>query len=219
MSGTDRMRQLLFIPCKPFAQAKSRLDGVLDSTQRERLARKLYQHTLSAVAGSHAGFEAIVISSDAQALQLARDAGLGTIVESAPGGLNEALTTALTQFVHERNVHKLRFAYLPTDLPYLSPDDLDFLAVHEKEGDNAQCIIAPDFHRQGTNFLSWPAEIDLRMAFGPGSFEAHYAQARRLCRSVRLVMSMGLRWDLDVPDDLKREHPFLGQARKWYAPS
>ena len=221
MSGTHRMRQLLFIPCKPFSQAKTRLDGVLDAAQREQLARKLYQHTLSAVAGSHAGFEAIVISSDADALQTARKAGLGCIVESAPGGLNQALTTALAQFAHERNVRNVgnvgnvRFAYLPTDLPYLSSADLDCLGVQSEDGDNAQCIIAPDFHRQGTNFLSWPAAIDLRMTFGPASFDAHYAQARRLCPSVRLVMSMGLRWDLDLPRDLQREYPFPGPAKKW----
>lgn len=216
MSSANRMRQLLFIPCKPFSQAKTRLDGVLSGPQRERLARELFQHTLSAVTGSRAGFEASVISSDADALHLARDAGLGTIVESTPSGLNEALQMALAQFPHDQGV---RFAYLPTDLPYLSSADLDSLRVQSEDGDNTQCIIAPDYHRQGTNFLSWPAHIDLRMTFGPASFEAHYAQARHLCPSVRLVMSMGLRWDLDVPDDLKREHPFSGPARKWYAPA
>ena len=207
------MRQLLFIPCKPFSQAKTRLDGVLSAPQRERLARELFQHTLSAVTGSRAGLEAIVISSDAGALQLARDAGLGTIVESTPSGLNEALQMALAQFPHDRGV---RFAYLPTDLPYLSSADLDSLAVPARADNNAQCVIAPDYHRQGTNFLSWPAHVDMRMAFGHASFDAHYSQARRLCPSVRLVMSLGLRWDLDVPDDLKREYPFSGQARKWH---
>lgn len=197
----NAVHHVLFIPCKPFAQAKTRLRGVLNARQREMLARALYFHTLATVAACQTDFEAIVISSDEEALERARAAGLGHVSESASHGLNEALRTALMQYPHRQGI---RFAYLPIDLPLLRAADLDRIAQRDPE----DCVIAPDRHGRGTNFLSWPAEIDLSLSFGPSSFSAHCHAAARLDLSVRVVTDTHFEQDLDVPEDLQFAGPF-----------
>lgn len=192
---------VLFIPCKPFAQAKSRLGGVLNARQREKLARALYVHTLATVAACRTEFEAIVISSDEEALECARAAGLGHVSESASHGLNEALHAALMRYPRRQGV---RFAYLPIDLPLLCPGDLDQVA----QGDPEEFVIAPDRQGRGTNFLSWPAEIELCLSFGPSSFSAHCREAARLDLAVRVVTDAHFEQDLDVPADLPDDGPF-----------
>lgn len=187
------MRQLLFIPCKPFAQAKSRLAKVLSPAQREALARALYRHTLEIARACH-GIEALIISSDPQALAMARSAGLGAITETGPQGLNAALETAMARFARS---DEMAFAYLPTDLPALRVNDLATLADADRD-----FLIAPDARRQGTNLLRWPSTCDVRMAFGDGSFAVHCREARRLGLPLRELDGEGLRHDIDAAEDL-----------------
>ncbi len=82
------------------------------------LASALYVHTLATVAACRTDIEAIVISSDEEALERACAAGLGHASESASYGPNEALRAAWTHYPRRQGI---RFAYLPIDLPAAGP--------------------------------------------------------------------------------------------------
>lgn len=200
------MRQVLFIPCKPFAYAKTRLAGVLAPRARQDLARALYVRTLDVLARCRAGFEPIVISSDPEVLALARQSGFGTVVEAQARGINPALGSAMTLL--GRNKH-LRYAYVPIDLPKLCADDLDDLVAIEHN----EVVIAPDLALQGTNFLSWPSTLQFVPSFGAASFATHCAQALQPGSRLRLYDAPALRRDLDLPDDLWRDAPALMSNR------
>jgi 2-phospho-L-lactate guanylyltransferase len=49
-----------------------------------------------------------------------------------------------------------------------------------------------------------PADVGWRFGYGPGSFERHVAEARRLDLDVDVVTHEALAWDVDHPQDL---HP------------
>lgn len=193
------MQPVLLIPCKPFAQAKMRLSPALDPALRAALARALCRHTLGVAAAS--GLEGFVVSSDAEVLAMARSAGLQSLAEDHAQGLNAALDIATGRLAGRA----ASFAYLPTDLPRLSPADL---APLREAGAAAGLLIAPDAARQGTNLLCWPAASGLRPAFGEGSFGAHRRQAAERGLNVRVLDSAGLRHDIDLPQDL----PGFGDA-------
>jgi 2-phospho-L-lactate guanylyltransferase len=66
----------------------------------------------------------------------------------------------------------------------------------------AGVTLVPDRHRDGTNVVCVPTRVGFRFAYGPGSFDRHYAEARRLGLPVRVVTEPLLAWDVDVPADL-----------------
>jgi 2-phospho-L-lactate/phosphoenolpyruvate guanylyltransferase len=63
-------------------------------------------------------------------------------------------------------------------------------------------VLVPDRQRKGTNVVSLPTASGFRFAYGPGSFDRHLAEARRLSLTVDIVDDPSLAWDVDVPDDL-----------------
>jgi 2-phospho-L-lactate guanylyltransferase len=65
--------------------------------------------------------------------------------------------------------------------------------------------VVPDRRRDGTNVICVPARATgavFEFAYGPGSFERHCAEARRLDLALRVVTEPLLAWDVDVPADL-----------------
>ena len=50
--------------------------------------------------------------------------------------------------------------------------------------------------------LSVPVPSRFRFAYGPGSFRAHAANARRIGLGVRVVRDAALGFDVDLPADL-----------------
>ena len=71
---------------------------------------------------------------------------------------------------------------------------------------NEPVSIAPDRHREGTNVLRVPTDIDFTFAYGPGSFAAHCTVTRELGFEPRIIDSPDLAWDVDTPNDLISDH-------------
>jgi 2-phospho-L-lactate guanylyltransferase len=109
-----------------------------------------------------------------------------------PGlGLNGAVAAGVDHLAH-RGVD--RVVVVHADLPLAR--DLTWLA------DTAGVTLVPDRHHDGTNAACVPARAGFAFAYGPGSFDAHRREARRLGLTVRLVPDPHLGWDVDVPADL-----------------
>lgn len=119
------------------------------------------------------------------------------MIEDVGGGLNAALSGALTQLARERLD---RIIVLAADLPQLATADLDRLAATARDS----LGIAPDRHGTGTNALSlpMPAASDFRFMFGTDSFRLHGGEAKRLTMGVETIITPGLARDIDEPADL-----------------
>ena len=59
----------------------------------------------------------------------------------------------------------------------------------------------------GTNVVAVPARAGFTFSYGPGSFQRHGAEARRLGLAVCVVREPGLAHDVDVPADLVASAP------------
>ena len=184
------------VPVKPFTQAKSRLASILSPVDRALLSRSFLRHVLDAAQSAPSVAQIVVVSRDAEALHLAEERGLIALSEEWRG-LNQALAQA-TRRIAEQGAGALLI--LPTDLPLVEPDDIE--ALWALALDEPAVVIAPARRGGGTNALLVRPPGILSYRFGPGSFNAHCAQARAAGIPLFVVRSPHLALDVDSPDDL-----------------
>jgi 2-phospho-L-lactate guanylyltransferase len=176
----------VLVPVKAFAAAKQRLAAVLDQPARVALATAMATTVLEAAGG----LRVAVVCDDHDVRGWAEAQGAEAIW--TPGlGLNGAVEAGVAHLAR-RGVDRVVVAH--ADLPLAT--DLAWVA------DTAGVTLVPDRHRDGTNVACVPAPAAFAFAYGPGSFAAHRAEARRLGLPVRLVLDPRLGWDVDVPADL-----------------
>ena len=182
----DRRSAAVLIPVKSFRHAKGRLAEVLDSDQRQRLARRM----ASAVAAAAAPLRAWVVCDDHDVADWACAAGAGVIWRPA-NGLNAAVAAG-TEFLAGRGVAVAIIAH--GDLPLA----VELAWVADADG----VTIVPDRRGDGTNVLAVPTDAGFTFAYGLGSAERHRVEATRLGLPIRTVDDDRLGWDVDTPDDL-----------------
>jgi 2-phospho-L-lactate guanylyltransferase len=186
------------IPARPLEEGKSRLASALSPAERRRLNETFFRQTLETASLVVGRSQTLAISRSAAMLQIARAMGVGTALEQAPHGLNEALSQAAELARAEGATAILS---LSCDLPFLVPDDLRALiaAAHGADG----LAIAADRDGTGTNALFMSPVGAIPYLYGAGSFAAHLAAAR-LRSSIQIVRRAGLAFDVDTPDDLEQ---------------
>lgn len=182
----------VLIPVKAPGEGKTRLAGVLDPRERDRLVRAMLERVVIAARDCDRIARICLVSADAY--------GLGEIVTQIADdgrGLNPALADALHGIAHEAPD---RVVIVAADLPQLEPADLAMLADVRDHAIG----LAPDRHGTGTNALSLPrpALRDFMLQFGLRSHAAHRAEANRLGYNVETMLSAGLEKDVDHPPDL-----------------
>ena len=192
------MKLWVIVPAKPFAEAKTRLRGVLSDDERSALARGMLERTLSAVGKVGGITKAVVVTRDPEAVALAHARGADVVEEGNSQGLNEALRQATTVAIRGGADAVL---ILPTDLPLLDPDDLD--ALLDRFAPPPAVVLAPDRFREGTNALLVAPPALIEYAFGGDSFSIHMARARAVGARLEICERPGLRLDVDGPDDLR----------------
>ena len=186
------------VPVKPFLRSKSRLSGVLSPQERAGLSRDFLGHALDVLAKVSGVTQTLVVSRDPAALALAHSRQVRTVTESGAPDLNTALRRATQVAVASRAQGVL---ILPTDLPFLTPEDVGQLIT--THGDGRQVAIAPDRHDDGTNALfTAPPEL-FGYAFGEHSFGKHLELARAAGARVRVCRLPGVALDVDGPEDLR----------------
>ncbi len=184
------------IPVKPFALGKSRLAAVLDDQARAALSRHLFDHVFGTAIAVLGAERVAVVTSDAGLSATVESRGACGVVD--PGELNAALGRAC-QFAMERGAPAIMV--LPSDLPFLSADDIAALASALAPAPSV--VIAPDAAEQATNALVLsPPDPDF-FRFGPSSFAAHVAAARAGNATIEIVRRPGLAFDLDTPEDYR----------------
>lgn len=190
-AGTSLGERAVLVPVKAFADAKRRLDGALSDLEREHLVRTMAARVLSAAAP----LPVAVVCDHAAVAAWARDRGALVVWE--PGrGLNGAVEAGV-EHLYRMGVRRVVVAHadLPraTGLADLGPFD--------------GITLVPDRHGDGTNVIELPAGCGFHFSYGPGSFDRHRAECRRIGQDVRVLHLPHLAHDVDWPDDLVAHAP------------
>jgi 2-phospho-L-lactate guanylyltransferase len=178
-------------------QAKSRCAPTLDAEARAELVRAMLLDMIAALAASRRIDEVEVVTPTPELAQLAREAGAGAWLEPRPLGINAAFEAARARLgaAHPDAI----LVALPGDLPMLDAAELepafDRLAA-------SSVVLVPATADGGTGAVMAHARTPFAFAFGPDSFERHWAGALRDgLQPIRLeAPSLGL--DIDQPHDL-----------------
>lgn len=91
-------------------------------------------------------------------------------------------------------------AYVPADLPLLTPSDIDGMIDASDEG---RFLTMCRAHDGGTNGLIAPPGAGFRPLLGSDSFRLHQALARELGIELRKYHSAGFHRDVDTVEDLR----------------
>jgi 2-phospho-L-lactate guanylyltransferase len=177
---------VVLVPVKRFAEAKVRLAPALTPDARADLARDMAE----AVIGAAQPLPVAVVCDDIEVADWARSRG--ALVVWVPGrGLNGAVEAGVAQLA-AAGVRRVVVAH--GDLPYAAG------LARIAPGDGI--VLVPDRRHDGTNVAVVPSEIGFRFSYGPGSFDRHLEEARRLGAAVEVLDDPLLAFDVDWPDDL-----------------
>ena len=181
----------VLIPVKGFRLAKGRLAGRLNETERHELARNMAAQVVKA-AGS---LPVQVVCDNDEVSRWARTVGADVLWIEAKG-LNPALTAAVAELETSegRNYDSPGHVLIAhADLPHA-----ETLAGLAEAG---TVTIVPDRHLDGTNVMALPLGTGFEFHYGPGSFNAHCAEALRHGLDLRVHRVAALEFDIDTPDD------------------
>jgi 2-phospho-L-lactate guanylyltransferase len=200
------MRAIL-IPVKEFGQAKNRLAAHFSPAQRAALAQALCRDFFGMMAGVRSVSRIVVISTEPEALELARQAGWETIVESQQSSESASVDFASRRCAAQGIEALLR---VPIDLPLAEPADIEEIFEHLDEAPSAvpaaapAAVIVPSSDGTGTNaLLRTPPEL-FPSRCGPNSFALHLAEAQARGIHARVVRNPRLAQDIDEIEDLQQ---------------
>jgi 2-phospho-L-lactate/phosphoenolpyruvate guanylyltransferase len=195
---TPPRRTAVVIPVRGLEGAKSRLGAVLDAEERRELVELLLRRTIAAALAAPGVDRVVVVSPEAAALAVAREAGADAIAQHT-SGLNPGLVEARDALAGTAD----RMLVLPADIPGVGPHEVARLlaAADSVPAGRPVVVLAPDRHGRGTNALLLdPARI-IEPAFGGDSRDAHAGLAAASGAAFVEVEGV-LDLDLDTPDDL-----------------
>ena len=185
----DVRREAVLIPLRSLYGGKGRLADVLDIAERSRLIEEMARTVVSAAQD----LDVLIIHDDPEVAVWAVNLAATAYRPQEPG-LNHAITVG-RNLLREAGYDRVIIAH--ADLPQAS--DLRVMSTPHA------ISIAPDRHRDGTNVLAIPTNLDFEFAYGPGSFGRHVEISRSLGFEPHIVDDPALAWDVDTPDDI-REH-------------
>ena len=189
---------VLLIPIKDPANAKTRLASLLSPDERRRLAWAMFEDVGRAVAGVTQADGVCLVSSYAPAIAHAQRLGWETLVEEAQASESASVDWA-SRVLAERGVAAV--LRLPADLPLVRAEDLDALLARKVSAPAA--ILVPSREGTGTNAILRTPPALFPSRFGPDSLALHRAEAARVGVECLVVNNERIALDIDEPDDLR----------------
>ena len=167
----------------------------LELASRSALAEAFLLDTLAAVRAADEVSSILLVTSDVDAADRARELDPHLIVVRDPGGLNPAVTAGVAAALDLRSDAPV--VALTADLPALASADLDRALRLARP---ALPAVVADRSGTGTTALLVAHDSPAEASFGPDSFARHRASG---CRPLELPHVSTLRLDVDTVDDLR----------------
>ena len=183
------------LPVKILSNAKQRLAGHLTASQRERLARAMYEQTLASLLEADGIDRVVVVTGDAEAAEHARRSGVPVFEETEQLSHSVSADAACRRAMQQGATTAL---LVPIDVPTAKAQDFEQLAAAARPG----VIIVPSADGTGTNALVRTPPDIIESRFGTGSFKAHLDQARSKGVPADVLRIPGLMFDIDTPEDI-----------------
>lgn len=187
------------VPLKDLVQAKSRLAGLMNPSERRALAQAMVEDVL-AVLCSHPQLDRVtLVSDDPGARLLAQDYGAVFLAESTLGssGLNQVIAAAIDRLPE---VAAESVLVLHGDLPLLNAADVSSaLALQSQHGG---LVIGCDRRQRGSNLLAFDRSSRPRFCFGMDSCQAHQRSAQDAGIPSRVLYRHGIALDVDEAGDI-----------------
>lgn len=201
------------VPVKRFADAKRRLAPVLDAGERATLARLMVEDVLDVLVSCESVLAGtIVVTSDADAAELARSRGASIVFDHGDNGINAAVARAVADIGDEG------IMVVPSDIPQLSSQAIGTAAAAIAAP--RTLAIAAATEDGGTNLLACRPAGAIPLHFGPRSFDRHYRAALEAGITVHTLRLPEFSLDIDRPENLRaflslqsktRTHAFLSR--------
>jgi len=183
------------LPVKAPINAKQRLKGFLSPSQREALARLMFQEVFSTLCTVRGLDRIIVATSDQAVADHASRSGATVFEEYEQRGHSHSADAAARRAM---SLGAATVLLLPIDVPLVTQTEIEDL-VHATE---PGVIIVPSSDGTGTNALVRTPPDAIDSCFGPGSFLAHVEQARQRGVPATVLHPAGLLFDIDTPEDV-----------------
>lgn len=188
------------MPVKQLADAKQRLAGLLDVGERQRLFSAMVRDVLTALEACLGIDRLIVVSSDAEVADLAREYGAEVWPEPDDPGMNQAVTAAAAKLAAE-GLNTMLF--VPGDIPLVTADELDTVLEGFGQSREGEFLIVPAADLGGSNCVVCSPPDCMSFAFGVDSFRKHLGIARDHGLTPVVTRLPGIGLDIDTPEDLK----------------
>ena len=185
------------IPMKLQRLAKNRLSDVLGEKERSTLVRSMFCDVLKALHDSRNIEKSFVVTPDPSLAALAAEHQVGYIPETAPYGLNRAVSTAAR---HVEGLGGDAMLILPGDVPLITAREIDELVL---SCGRRFCGIVPAHDGVGTNALFLRPPRAMTSVFGRNSFEGHLDIAHFSGLEPTVCRLDGIGRDIDTPEDLE----------------
>lgn len=183
---------------KSFHEVKPELARVLNVGETRALVKAMFEDVLTATLECAALGEAVVLSPEAEVLEHARDRGAATR-ETEARGIDAAFREG-AGYAMEQGRDLL--VCLPSDLPLLTPHDLDTLLGRMDSAPKA--AVVPSTVGPGTSILATRPPDVLEPRFEADDHRVHVEEGERRAIPVEVVQLLHAGLDVDTPKDLAR---------------
>ncbi|HQS07920.1 MAG: 2-phospho-L-lactate guanylyltransferase [Rhizobiales bacterium 24-66-13] len=184
------------VPVKRFALAKRRLAPQLAPPERAALAKAMLRHVLGVLAGCRGLAGILIVTSDPEAMALARAFGAHVLPDAMESGTNAAVRAGMAAL---DRAGKGGVIVVPGDVPGITRAEMD--AVVDALA-SAPVVLVPATRDGGTNLLAACPPALMAPSFGPSSFARHLESARAAGREPCVLHLPGIGRDIDVSADL-----------------
>ena len=116
--------------------------------------------------------------------------------------LGNDLNADLMDSIKARESEGFSTIYLPGDLPFVRPIDIDTVIDASRQG--TRLVLVPSSSDGGTSCMLIPSRNDFTTLLGHDSFTRHLKAARDMELESTVITPLGVSMDLDTEEDLIR---------------
>jgi 2-phospho-L-lactate guanylyltransferase len=185
----------VLLPVKDFKNAKQRLSSALDAPSRSGLARAMLADVLSVLARTRLPDRVVVFTAGDETAGMARSFGFEVEMENSI----EGHSAAVNRMVAQLSASASRILSIASDLPKLSPAEVDFVLDAASE----PVTLIPSRDGTGTNGVVFIPPGRITMEYGEGSFSRHMSKAAAAGHHAGVLNVPGIAFDIDTPEDLR----------------